>query len=743
MAAWMQRVGGLLAAAAVVTTSAASRAQVARRFVVDQRGDFVLIGNTLARDCAADPEQVLVGSVGDCGDSSEDSGADVFWSVGADGAAPVANASVVPEEAASIAALALPAGAGVTRAELYWSAQAGGGDPTVATFGRGAAAASVSATRTVRSDADGDGYYQSVADVTDLVRELGSGQYIVGGIDAASPVGREDTTYYAGWWLLVFYQLDSEPLRHLALYDGFALVTDVAPSDVALTGFEVPPEGADAKLGVVAFDGDATADGDELRFGAAAPLGAGARLDASDNFFDSSRRDTSGEPFGATGDRPRASGEAGSMSGIDLHVVDVSGSLEPGQTSAEVLAMTTADRYFLSGLVFSVATAAFDLSGSSQSVRDVDGPPLRPGDELEYTVVVDNVGAGVAPIVTLRAPLPAQVTYVPGSLEIAEGVDPGPLTDAIDTDRGELSPGAEPALVVRLGAGADGSNGGSLASGESSTVRFRVALDPAASGSIVGQAQVGAAREPGAAVVSALTDGNLALRGPNPTEIAVDDCAGDADCSPGFCDLAQNPPRCIACLDDSACPGLAPSCDGSGACVCVPAAAEMLCDGKDDDCDGEIDEGLAGEPCNAGNAECQLPGVSACDGAGVVRCEPTGPVPSEQCTNDSDDDCDGASDADDADCAPASNGGASASSGDGLEPGSSAPPTDPRAGASSTPLRGSPRSGGDTPSAAALGGGGGCQLPLGVRGSAAPWLWVGALALLVRRSRARAVARRR
>jgi uncharacterized repeat protein (TIGR01451 family) len=741
---------GALEAAVGAAQPSPAQAQVAERYSVDQRGDFVLVGNTLALDCAVDADLLLVGSAGNCGPNDEDSGADVLWSVAVDGAAPAADVSVDPAQAASIAVLELPAGASVTRAELYWSAQTGEGDASVATFGRGAAAASISAARTHRSGADGDDYYQSVADVTALVQELGPGPYRLSGIDAASPVGLEDTTFYAGWWLVVFYALESEPIRHLALYDGFGFVTELAPSSATLTGFEVPLDGADGKLAVVAFDGDASADGDQLRFGPRAPLGAAARLDASNNFFDGSRRDVAGEPFSASGDRPRASGGPGSMSGVDLHVVDVGARLEPGQTTAEVLATTTADRFFLSGLVLSVASTAPDLSLSTQSVRDVNGPPLRPGDELEYSVVADNLGTGAASGVTLRAPLPAQVTFVPGSLEIVDGPSPGLLTDAADADRGELDLAAAPAIVVRLGDGAAASDGGRLAAGESSSVRFRVALAAGASGSIVSQAQIGVARAPGSARVETLTDSSLEQPGANPTEIAIDDCGSDADCSAGFCDIGQSPQRCVECLLDAHCSGLEPSCGPSRACACVPsegiadtAAGESFCDGKDDDCDGELDEGLVAVACNAGTAACPLAGVSACDGAGGVRCNASGPAPVELCSNGTDDDCDGATDADDSDCTPAAGPSASAESDGPLvpEPSSEQPPVAPRPAAPVfTPVRGNPSPPLDSPSAASLGGGGGCQLSPSRHGPLAP-LSLFAAALFMRRRRGTLSAR--
>ncbi len=138
-------------------------------------------------------------------------------------------------------------------------------------------------------------------------------------------------------------------------------------------------------------------------------------------------------------------------------------------------------------------------------------------------------------------------------------------------------------------------------------------------------------------------------------------------CSPGFpssdanCNGVDN--DCSGAADEDYVP-VATNC-GAGACAAtgitscvngmvqdsctssVPAANDTTCDGRDDDCNGQIDEDYVRVVTSCGEGACLRSGMTSCvSGAIVDSCSPGTPGNADSNCNGIDEDCDGEADQD-------------------------------------------------------------------------------------------------
>ncbi|MET7679990.1 DUF3344 domain-containing protein [Streptomyces sp. NPDC005423] len=230
----------------------------------------------------------------------------------------------------SRARLRLPAGARPSYARLYWGGNLRVGeqkppkdDGRVLIAEPGGRYKEVLADTVVgHRKAGGADAYQASADVTRLVRTSGSGLYTVAQVNVAK--GRSAAGAWGGWTLVVAYEKAREPLRHLALWDGFQALGPGAELAVGARGLRLPV-GAGGSAGLVAYNGDRGRTGDSLTLstGRTAPVALGDGANPRDDVLNS----TVSEPGAAPAERAPA---YANTLGYDSDVFDLRTALRSG-----------------------------------------------------------------------------------------------------------------------------------------------------------------------------------------------------------------------------------------------------------------------------------------------------------------------------------------------------------------------------------------------------------------------------
>jgi len=165
----------------------------------------------------------------------------------------------------SMASLALPDGANVLWAGLYWGSRGGSATATHATHSMSfktpgsTAYTKVTADRYMGPNTTSSNAYQGMVDVTGMLRARQSSAGTANGdYWGANVTGTQGYDQYAGWSLVVAYEAPGLPLRNLTLFDGFNVVDQGKPISVTVSGFLAPKTGpVDASLTMVAYEGDA------------------------------------------------------------------------------------------------------------------------------------------------------------------------------------------------------------------------------------------------------------------------------------------------------------------------------------------------------------------------------------------------------------------------------------------------------------------------------------------------------
>lgn len=299
-------------------------------------------------------------------------------------------------------------------------------------------------------------------DVTSLV--TAGGTYFVA--DALLAPASHPYNRVLSWTLLVTYE-DGSPPYLVTTYDG-VLNCSNNTTTLNLAGFRTPAGAApNALFSAWSIDGHPTITGESIRLGTTQLSNAS---NPSNNIGNSSVSDTSG-PITRSPSTFRVTEE------MDLDTFAAGAAFSPGQTNVDVT-FTCGNQ---EGVVYHLAVIGLDIVApelsAAKEVRDDNGGEVVAGDELVYTLRASNGGGDDAVQVVLRDPLPPGLSYVPGSITYGE-TTPVPKTDAPGDDEAEWTGDT---LVFRLGAGANGTSGGTLAIGLTEVVQFRARVETATS----------------------------------------------------------------------------------------------------------------------------------------------------------------------------------------------------------------------------------------------------------------------
>lgn len=372
----------------VDTTTYTQDRNFALRTSMNTRGDLKVTGNTiLCKSSSGD-------SSGSCTAPGNNDANNGFYALYSDIDGDSSTFS------STSADLALPTGAKVLWAGLYWQGQF----PTSFNTDKNTA-------KTVKFRRPGGSYqniiasqfdysgsaYQGFANVTSLMNTTSpNGTYYV-----ANLTTQLGTSAYGAWTLSLIYQDDGDSLKNITIYDGFKGIFQSGSSQtIDVSGFRTPLSGTVAStFFIFAAEGDAAyaSEGLQIKNGSGTFSNITNTLNPTNNPFNSN---ITYKNAYVTDRSPAWQNTAG----IDIDTYDISGILGNNQTSTQIkLIGNNGDRYYCGAFgfatqIYSPTIGNFDKNVSvtyaSNQTCGTD-KDLR-GATLNYEMSFENTGTEAA-----------------------------------------------------------------------------------------------------------------------------------------------------------------------------------------------------------------------------------------------------------------------------------------------------------------------------------------------------------
>ncbi|MDY0090409.1 MAG: hypothetical protein RBR78_08580, partial [Flavobacteriaceae bacterium] len=286
-----------------------------------------------------------------------------------------------------------------------------------------------------------DGFmYSAYAEVTDYVRTNGLGAYTVADVALVEGNGG-GTGYYGGWGMIVIYENDKMKWRDVTIFDGHSYVAGSITADfeIPVSGFNTVQSGpVNMKLGMMAGEGDRNISGDYFQIrnhqdNNWVTLSHGGNN--TNNFFNSSIY---------TGGNTR-NPELLNNTGLDISMFDIPNNnnsvITNNQTATRFRYGTTQDTFVIFNITMSVDAYIPEVE-NTLTVQNVHGSPVpvggpynaQPGQEVEFSVDVKNLGTEAVNDYKIVIPIPFTSTFVPGSLSSNIFFTPNPVPNNLYFD---------------------------------------------------------------------------------------------------------------------------------------------------------------------------------------------------------------------------------------------------------------------------------------------------------------------
>ncbi|MFO7822594.1 MAG: PKD domain-containing protein [Cyclobacterium sp.] len=255
-----------------------------------------------------------------------------------------------------------------------------------------------------------DGLFVGYAEVTDLVKAAGQGEYWLADIALEEGTGGS-IGFFGGWGLVVIYENPVMEARDVVVFDGYAYVASYLEDDyfLNLEGFSAVESGdVKVKMGVMGAEGERGGTGDFVEIEKGENTGEFVRLEHESNdtfnFFNSSI---------FTGGNPR-NPDLINNTGMDLAVFELpnenNGIIANGQTKTRIKYATVIDTYVIFNITFSINARQTKLEALNQLISASElnegVHQVAANEDLTFRLEVRNKGQEPIEDARVEIPLP-------------------------------------------------------------------------------------------------------------------------------------------------------------------------------------------------------------------------------------------------------------------------------------------------------------------------------------------------